>query len=201
MSSEIRLILEQTYRDHIGVPTDWTPEQTRVFFDFEAARLGRLIAATSAQLQDQAISDATIRTGQPPDYLTTVGLINQAKSQARELILTQELYEQIPDPVEIPDDLSSETNPIDESPSRIDWDNPNRWKTLYRSEPTSPTITLTDRVWPDRTALFRIKAAYLLQARSEDQLPLPQHPNDPLVPELTAMVEQDLRDDGMPINS
>ena len=102
VSSEIRLILEQTYRDHIGFPPDWTPEQTRVFLDTEAARLGRLIAATSAQLQDQAISNATTRTGEPPDYLTTVGLITQAKSQAQELILAQEVYEQIPEPVEIP---------------------------------------------------------------------------------------------------
>jgi hypothetical protein len=78
--------------------------------------------------------------------------------------------------VDIPDDLSSETDQFDESPARVDWDNPNRWKTLYRSEPTPPTTNLTNRVWPDRTDVFRIEAAYLLQARTEDKLPLPQHP-------------------------
>lgn len=201
VSSEIRLIMEQTYRDHIGIPQDWTPEQTRVFLDTEAARLGRLIAATSAQLQEQAISEVTTRTGQPPDYLTTVALINQAKSQARELILTQELYEQVPEQVEIPDDPSFETDLSDEPPARVNWDDPNRWKTLNRSEPRPETITLTNQVWSDRSALFRIKAGYLLQARLEDQVPLPQHPDDPLVATLTAMVEQDLLDDGLPTDS
>lgn len=55
-------------------------------------------------------------------------------------------------------------------------------------------------LWPAPafSAVFRIKAGYLLAARAEDQLPLPREPRDPLAAELAQMVYQDLRDDGLP---
>lgn len=51
---------------------------------------------------------------------------------------------------------------------------------------------------PEFSALFRIKAGYLLAARAEDQLALPRQASDPLAVELAEMVYQDLRDDGLP---
>jgi hypothetical protein len=55
-------------------------------------------------------------------------------------------------------------------------------------------------VWPDPefSEVFRIKAGYLLAARVEDQLPLPQHRDDPLAAQLAQMVYADLRHDGLP---
>lgn len=56
-------------------------------------------------------------------------------------------------------------------------------------------------VWPDPqfSVLFRIKAAYLLIARLEDQLPLPDGPQHPLAAELAPLVYEDLRLDGYPV--
>jgi hypothetical protein len=46
--------------------------------------------------------------------------------------------------------------------------------------------------------MFRIKAAYLLIARIEDQLPVPDGPHHPLAAQLAPMVYEDLRNDGYP---
>ena len=55
-------------------------------------------------------------------------------------------------------------------------------------------------VWPDPgfSALFRIKAGYLIAARAEDQLVLPSDRHDPLAAQLAQMVYADLRADGLP---
>ena len=51
---------------------------------------------------------------------------------------------------------------------------------------------------PDYSAVFRIKAGYLIAARAEDRLPLPHNHDDPLAAELAQMVYADLRADGLP---
>lgn len=55
-------------------------------------------------------------------------------------------------------------------------------------------------VWPapNYSAVFRIKAGYLIAARAEDRLPLPRSEDDPLAAELAQMVHADLRADGLP---
>jgi hypothetical protein len=76
-----------------------------------------------------------------------------------------------------------------------------RWtRTQYRTDPGEATESLVATLWPapEFSALFRIKAGYLLAARAEDQLPLPRQTGDPLAVELAEMVYQDLRDDGLP---
>lgn len=196
MSTEIRQIVETTYTDHIGLPPEWRPEQRRVFLDQEASRLTRLVHLSAASLQERVISDWTKRMGREPDYLTTVGLINQAKAQAREIVLSQELYEQIP---ELIDPAVTETFDDDETP-RVDWHNPNRWNTLYRSEPTTAVEQLVLRLWPTRSDWFRIKAEYLLQARLEDELPIPDTESHPLIPELVTLIEDAQRGDAMPLD-
>ena len=60
---------------------------------------------------------------------------------------------------------------------------------------------LAAQVWPapEFSALFRIKAGYLIAARAEDQLVLPTGPLDPLAAQLAQMVYADLRADGLPV--
>jgi len=195
MTEEIRQIVEQTYLEQIGLDPSWTPEQTRVFFDKEAARLSQQVARMASDLQERVIADWTARKGQAPDYMTSVGLINQAKAQAQEMVLTSELYEQIP----VPEDFSEseDEEPTEEELMAAARTNPDRWKTLYRSEPSETVVELVAKVWPSRSGLFRIKAEYLLQARTEDLLPVPEGPDSPLAAELALAVEQDLRDDGL----
>ena len=80
----------------------------------------------------------------------------------------------------------------------VDWGNPDRWRTLRRSEPTEAIETLVAQLWPGRSDWFAIKAEYLLQARSEDRLELPSSPDSPLARELASRVEADLAADELP---
>ena len=70
-------------------------------------------------------------------------------------------------------------------------------RTQYRSDPSEQIEDLVAQISPDPdfSAVFRIKAGYLLAARAEDHLGLPAHGEDPLAEELAALVYSDLRHD------
>lgn len=194
MSSTIRNDVDQVYRERVTLPPEWTAEQRRVFLDQETARLSRLAADLAAQRADAAIATWTEQTGHEPDYLTTVGLINNATLQGREQALAEQLYAQIPpdpDPA-----VEAESVELVES---VDWGNPDRWRTLRRSEPTPTVTALVAQLWPTRSDWFAIKAEYLLQARAEDDLELPSSPDSALAQELALLVDDDLRSDGLPL--
>jgi len=192
MSELIRQMVERTYRSHIGLPTEWSPEQQRLFLDREAARLSHRSAALAAELGEAAITEWARRMGQAPDYLTSVGLRNNATAQAREQVLTEELY------ALVPQDPDHDLPQTQQQPQTVEWGNPDRWRTPRRSEPTEAIQTLVARLWPDRSDWFAIKAEYLLQARSEDGHELPNSPHSRLARELASLVEADLADDGLP---
>jgi len=117
-----------------------------------------------------------------------VGLINTARAQAEEIVLSQELYEQIPE-----GDLSAE-----EQADQEEWEaqvaeeetyfqlpqgqdpesvrrrsDPDRWRGVYRSEPTEETEAAVERVWPERSLPFRVWMGLLWQSRIEDGNPVP----------------------------
>lgn len=197
-SPEIRQILTEVYTNHLNMPAEWTPAQRQEFLEAQAATLSRQIAELAAELGEQAATDWTQRHGQQPDYLTRVGLLNTATASAREIVLNNELYEMIPEPEDhTPEDLIAPEPAPDRS--QLSWDQ--RWtRTRYRSDPSEQLEALAHRVWPDPafSAVFRIKAGYLLAARAEDQLALPADPDDPLAGELAQMIYRDLRRDGLP---
>lgn len=193
-SPEIAQIVAQVYTHHLTLPSDWTPAQRQGFLDKTAATLSRQIAELAAELGEQAVAEWTTEHGQHPDYLTKVGLLNTATASAKEIVLNDQLYELIPPP---PDRQNPETDPPQDQ--ALAWTQ--RWtRTQHRNDPDEATEALVASLWPDPqySALFRIKAGYLLAARAEDQLPLPQQASDPLAVELAEMVYQDLRDDGLP---
>jgi hypothetical protein len=203
MSSEIRDIVDRVYRT-LGLPPEWSPEQQRMFLDHETTRLSRRAAELAAELGETAVAEWTQRMGRQPDYLTTAGLLNNATLRAREVVLADELYAQLPEPQ---DPAATESDPASPSDSslgelraeEVDWGNPDRWRTLRRSEPSEAVSALVARVWPTRSDWFTIKAEYLLQARSEDGLELPNSPDSELAHELARLVEDDLRSDGLPL--
>jgi hypothetical protein len=126
-----------------------------------------------------------------------VGLLNTAMSAAKEVVLNNELYELIPQPADPPSERDAEPPTLDHS--QVPWDQ--RWtRTQYRSDPSEQIEDLVAQIWPDPdfSAVFRIKAGYILAARAEDRLPLPGHRGDPLAEELAQMVYSDLRRDGLP---
>ena len=197
-SPEIRQIVHAVYTDHLQLPAEWTTAQRQGFIEAEAGKISHQIAELAAEMGEQAVADWIARHGDHPDYLTKVGLLNTATAAAKEIVLNNELYEMIPEPPDsIPSDLIEAEPVLDHS--LIPWDQ--RWThTRYRTEPSDQIEALAAAAWPDPnySAVFRIKAGYLLAARAEDQLPLPRRPGDPLAEQLAQMIYTDLRHDGLP---
>lgn len=196
-SPEIREIVNSVYDQHLPLPTEWTPRQREEFLEAQAATISRQVAELSAAMGEQAIAEWKYQHEQAPDYLTRVGLLNTARSQAMEIVLTNELYEQIPQENEPPDNPAPD--PQTPPPGPVPWER--RWtNTAHRSDPSEEIEDLAAAIWPapDFSAVFRIKAGYLLAARAEDQLPLPSHRDDPLAATLAPLIYADLRHDGLP---
>lgn len=192
-SPEIAQIVAEVYTNHVKLPPDWTRAQRQGFLAKTAATLSRQIADLAAELGEQAVTEWTSEHGQHPDYLTKVGLLNTATASAKEIVLTNELYELIPPPEPQNQDLEPP------SAQTLPWTQ--RWtRTQHRSDPDEALEELVATLWPapQFSAVFRIKAGYLLAARAEDELALPRQASDPLAVELAEMVYQDLRDDGLP---
>jgi len=197
-SPEIRQIVHAVYTDHLQLPAEWTAAQRQEFIEAEAGKISHQIAELAAEMGEQAVADWIARHGDHPDYLTKVALLNTATAAAKEIVLNNELYEMIPEPPDsIPSDLIEGEPVLDRS--LIPWYQ--RWThTRYRTEPSDQIEALAAATWPDPnySAVFRIKAGYLLAARAEDQLPLPRRPGDPLAEQLAQMIYTDLRHDGLP---
>jgi len=197
-SPEIHQIVRTIYTDHLQLPTEWSAAQRQEFLEAEAAKISHQVAELAAEMGEQAVADWIARHGDHPNYLTKVVLLNTATAAAKEIVLNDELYEMIPEPPDpIPNDLIEEEPVLDRS--QVPWDQ--RWtRTRYRTEPSAQVEALAAAIWPDPnySAVFRIKAGYLLSARAEDQLPLPSRPGDPLAEQLAQMIYTDLRHDGLP---
>ncbi|MGH3970392.1 MAG: hypothetical protein ACRDTV_20280 [Mycobacterium sp.] len=197
-SPEILQIVQQVYQTQLHLPQQWSPAERQAFIEAEADKIGYQIAELAAEMEAQALGEWTRTHGQHPDYLTKVGLVNTARSQAMEIVLAQELYEQIPTEDDPPSNLWGEDQPPPDR-SQLSWDQ--RWtRPEFRSEPSQDIEALIADLWPDPmfSAVFRIKAGYLLAARAEAGVALPSGQADPLTAELTQMVYADLRSDGLP---
>lgn len=191
-SQWMREAVEAAYRQ-LGLPTSWTSEQTETFLTLVTERLDAKAAQLSIDLGEDAISRwRTAHPGQDPDHQTTVGLHETALENAREAVVREELYALMPTPAE------DQSEPVSRPSPEVSWED--RWRDLrYRTEPSEAVEDLVDRVWPQRSAMFRVKAAYLLATRAEEGRPVPTSPRHHLVPRLTALVEEELRADGYPI--
>ncbi len=182
MSAEIRQIVARTWTDYIGVPQEWSSEQTEEFFTEEATRMADRIARMQAETQLVVIRQwRNAHHGNQPDYLTQVGLINSARAQCQEIVLSEELYEQIP---EEQDEETYPTGEWDESnwgqlpEGNEAWAvaaraNPDRWKTVFRSDPTEEIVDAVAALWPERTPRFHLYMELLWQSRVEDDKPVP----------------------------
>lgn len=201
VSEVMRQIVDEAYHQWLIMPDDWTPQRRETFLRDLTRRLDRQAAQLADELAATAITQWTARHGQHPDYLTTVGLRNTAISSAREIVIKQEIYDQIPEPTDDEDVIEFDAIPAPPKPaSQVPWNQ--RWNDArYRSEPGEDLENLAARVWPDPafSVMFRIKAAYLLIARTQDGLPVPTGPQDPLAAQLAPMIYDDLRADGYPV--
>jgi hypothetical protein len=161
-----------------------------------------MAASMAEELWEKAIAVwSRNRNGKTPNHATKVALLEAARAQAAQTVLNNELYELIE--TDQTDDLieTDEIPPSWGSPdsAHLGWER--RWTNpAHQSEPSEDLEALIDRLWPapDYSGPFRIKAGYLISARSEDGQPLPAHPEDPLTAELAQMIYRDLRVDGLP---
>lgn len=192
-SPEIRAEVDKVYSQYLQLPQDWTLSRRIEFLDQEAERLSRLVAETAAQMGQQAIELWARRHGMQPDYLTHVGLLNSSTSSAKELVLQQELYSQIPEALE--EETPEDPEPLLEVPADQRWSS-----TQYAIDPSPELEALVERVWPepDFSVTFQIKAGYLLAARDARGQVQPQDQDDPLAAQLAQLVYDDLRRDGLP---
>lgn len=194
-SPEIRQIVER-YREHLGLPADSTKQQQEAILEDLASRISRQVAELADQMGQSAVADWVSRTGQPPDYETHRGLLNNARASAMEIVLSQELYEQIPEQ-ESSESTESTVEQIDRG--QVPWEQ--RWiHSELRSEPSETLEDLAETVWPDPefSVMFRIKAGYLLAALAEEGLPLPRRVGDQRATALAPLVYDDLDRDGLP---
>ncbi|WP_185981849.1 hypothetical protein [Skermania sp. ID1734] len=108
-------------------------------------------------------------------YLDQVQVNQQAQQSAYETVMGQ-LWEGV--------ETTDQAGSVETTPAMQRWDTP---------EATAPTPEIEDlvgTVWPSqsRETRFRVLAGDLLQARDEDNLPLPTTPDDPLAIELGALL-------------
>ena len=192
-SPEIRAEVDQVYSQYLQLPQDWTLSRRIEFLDQEAERLSRLVAETAAQMGQQAIELWARRHGMQPDYMTHVGLLNSSTSSAKELVLQQELYSQIPETLE--EETPEDPEPLLEVPADQRWSS-----TQFAIDPSPELEALVERVWPEPefSVTFQIKAGYLLAARDAQGQVQPQDQDDPLATQLAQLVHDDLRRDGLP---
>jgi len=222
MSAEIRQIVARTWREHIGVPAEWSREQTEEFFTEEATRMADRISRMQAEQQLVVIRQwRNAHNGDQPDYLTQVGLINSARAQCQEIVLSQELYEQIPEDSENSEEEDELQAAWEAQVEREQWfrrlpegdepwkvaarENPDRWKTVFRSEATEEIVDAVAALWPQRTATFHFYMELLWQSRVEDNKPVPamepvprtqlraRRANAAVMEEMTQMVDAEER--------
>jgi hypothetical protein len=153
--------------------------------------------------------------------LTQVGLINSARAQCQEIVLSQELYEQIPEDSENSEEEDELQAAWEAQVEREQWfrrlpegdepwkvaarENPDRWKTVFRSEATEEIVDAVAALWPQRTATFHFYMELLWQSRVEDNKPVPamepvprtqlraRRANAAVMEEMTQMVDAEER--------
>lgn len=206
MPDAIRQIVEQTWRTSIGVPPQWSEQQTRDFFDSEADRIAELIEEQMGG-RGPLVAQWTAEHGHAPDYLTTVRLIETARRSITEVVLAEELYEKIPNqedpfpPLTSVEQWDEEQQAQEEARLAEAAGDPDRWKHPLRRRDPEPLIAeLARMLWADRSALFRVTGAFLLQARHEDNQPLPTGTSDPLAASFTNQVREALIEAGKPLD-
>ncbi len=185
--SEVKAAVHQRYRTELA-------ELDRVSYeDFvtdRTAELEQTIAETAASTEHQVIATWEASMGREAGHQERVNLITQARLSAQEIALAN-LWEGYQDPEDLAlreaEQAQIEQDAAEEQAMRS-LPAMARWTTTVASDPTQEVEELTEQVWPSEAIGFQVYAASLLQARSEDQMPLPTGPDDPLAAELGAIV-------------
>lgn len=210
----IETIVERVWRNEVGLPPTMSPAEQKEFL----AEQTRQVEARMDELMPDTIEvQASYRrqTGEQPDFLTTVGLMNNGRMQARQIALSEELFSLVaPEDDESEPELTfEETRELRDRQTQdaaqqlaqtraAHQGDPDRWTNpLHCNEPEPQIEELADQMWADRTAWFRVLAARLLQVRSEDAMTVPTVPSGAVFRLCTSLVETQLVAAGRPLDA
>ncbi len=188
----MRQAVDEVYRQWIGTPTEWTPQQRDRFIDTVTQGLDQLAGELAVDVQEGAIRRWTLdHQGSYPEHATKMALYQTSLENAREAIVRRELYDKIPRPEEDAD--YQPPVPIHGVP----WEK--RWTDLrFQVEPTEAVQELANRVWPDHSPMFRVVAALLLAVRIQDGMAVPNSDRHVLAAALAAEINEELVKTGYP---
>lgn len=143
----------------------------------EAVKAEEAIVAEQIQRWEQK------NPGRPRDQAPVVIFEQQARALAIETMLSQ-VWDGYRDPADGPDQ-ATELQEL-QADERIRRATPamSRWLTDRASEPSRETEQLVARVWPSEPMASIVTLEALVQARIEDELPVPQTSTDPLADQL-----------------
>lgn len=185
--SEVKAAVHQRYRTELAEMDRASYED---FVTDRTAELEQTIAETTAVTEHQVIAEWEASMGRAADHQERVNLFNQARLSAQEIALAT-LWEGYQDPedraLREAEQAQIEQDAAEERAMRA-LPAMDRWTTPAASNPAQQIEELTEQVWPTESIGFQVYAASLLQARSEDQMPLPTGPHDPLAAELGQVV-------------
>ncbi|MDS1116381.1 hypothetical protein RD149_21795 [Gordonia westfalica] len=176
----------------VDVLRDQLREQSPALSDKEIQeRLDRL----RVQLADLIETQAQVlieqwrneNPGQEPEFEDLRRLHQRARMIANE-VLSDQLQESatsLEEPTEeVPADQPDQIRP---GSAVHQWIHENLWVEASRD-----SDRLAEELWADKPPAWVVRAASLIEARTIDRLPLPQHRNDPVAREVAAAVEADL---------
>lgn len=181
-------IMDETRRILIwwlGVDPSTSQEQ----IDREALRLQGLTEEAAEAFEQQNPAPPTAF------HSEVVQAKETAWRAARELVLTRELHSQVK-PVMI-----AEREALDSVLDKMTeerWDrareakDADRWRT-QNVRPSTAATRVVERVWLAKPGWFRSLAKALIAQRIEDRQPVPMTSRDPLVDELTDLIEDEMR--------
>ncbi|MBY6708098.1 hypothetical protein HQ308_14930 [Rhodococcus sp. BP-241] len=182
------------YLEHVGLPTELSPEDQQEFLERESERIAERIDNMKVHMQDQVLTRYVRENGHPAPYLEQVGLINQAWQQATDFVINEEIYNQLPEEMEAypPDQESSEAEAErDRARIQVHRSDPERWRNpLNCADPDKEAGDLTELLWEERPMHFRYFAAHLIAARIEDSQPYPTSRQHPLYPSFTNLLDE-----------
>ncbi len=182
------------YLEHVGLPTELSPEDQQEFLERESERIAERIDNMKVHMQDQVLTRYVRENGEPAPYLEQVGLINQAWAQATDFVINEEIYNQLPEDMEAypPDQESAEAEAErDRARIQVHKSDPERWRNpLNCADPIESTRSLIRLLWKDKPVRFQYYAVHLLQARMEDDQPYPTSPQHPLYPSFTSLLDE-----------
>lgn len=177
-----------------AVQRRWAGELTSQEIAAEAARLEK-----EAIRQEQAIAEEMLRRWEQenPDRPRDEAPVTLFEQQARPLAI-ETLLAQVWEGYRDPDDGPDQETELQElkTNERIRRATPamSRWLTDRASEPSRPTEQLVAQVWPTQPPAMIVALELLVQARVEDELPVPTAPADPLADQLLELTRQGLRE-------